>query len=171
MSLPPACQCPVARCLRVGALPVASLRLTRTRRLPVPESPLVRDPGSRLLPDADALDAQKRFTLGNYNSGGGRTEKTRDRVKGLQPGRSENDNRTRARGTKIAAGTTSADGWATLCAKRQVAVIEMRAGQNGGPLPFEAIIELGEPIVNRSVVATEWGLCCGYSRVLKSQGY
>ena len=107
---------------------------------------------------ADALDAQESYTQIYQNSGGGRTEKTRDRVKGLQPGRSENDNRTRARGTKIAAGTTSADGWATLCAKRQVAVIEMRAGQNGGPLPFEAIIELGEPIVNRRVAATEWGL-------------
>ena len=30
---------------------------------------------------------------------------------------------------------------------RQVAAIEMRVGQNGGPLPFEAIIDFGEPIV------------------------
>ncbi len=48
-----------------------------------------------------------------------------------------------ARGTEIAAGTTSADGWTTFLPMRQVAAIEMRVGQNGGPLPFEAIIEFG----------------------------
>ena len=97
---------------------------------------------------ADALDAQESYTQIYQNSGGGRTEKTRDRVKGLQPGRSENDNRTRARGTEIEAGTSSAYGWATLCAKRQVETIETRAGRNDGPLPFEAIIDLGAPIIN-----------------------
>jgi len=94
-----------------------------------------------------APDAQNSYTLANHNSGGGRTEETRDRVNQQQIDRSENSNRTRARGTEIAAGTTSAEGWTTFPAERQVAAIEMRVGQNGGPLPFEAIIDFGEPIV------------------------
>ena len=94
-----------------------------------------------------APDAQNSYTQANHNSGGGRTEETRDRVNQQQIDRSRISNRTRARGTEIAAGTTSADGWTTFPAKRQVAAIEMRVGQNGGPLPFEAIIDFGEPIV------------------------
>ena len=74
-------------------------------------------------------------------------EKTRDRVQWQQIDRSENDNRTQARGTKIATGTTSADGWATIPAKRQVARMKMRVGQNDGPLPFEAITSFDEPII------------------------
>ena len=94
-----------------------------------------------------APDAQNSYTQANHNSGGGRTEETTDRVNQQQIGRSRISNRTRARGTEIAAGTTSADGWTTFPAKRQVAAIEMRVGQNGGPLPFEAIIDFDEPIV------------------------
>jgi len=94
-----------------------------------------------------ALDAQNNYTTDNLNRGGGRTEETRDRVNQQQIDRLENSNRTRARGTEIAAGTTSAGGWTTFPAERQVAAIEMRVGQNGGPLPFEAIIDFGEPIV------------------------
>jgi hypothetical protein len=96
---------------------------------------------------ADALDAQKNYTREHHNSGGGRTEKTRDRVKWQQIDRSENDNWMRARGTEIAAGTTSADGWATIPAKRQVATMKMRVVQNGGPLPSEAITSFDEPII------------------------
>ena len=92
---------------------------------------------------ADALDAQKNYTREHHNSGGGRTEKTRDRANQQQIDRSENKNRTQARGTEIAAGTTSADGWATIPAKRQVATMKMRVGQNGGPLPSEAITSFG----------------------------
>jgi len=61
--------------------------------------------------------------------------------------RSENRNWTRARGTEITAGMASEDEWTTFFAKRRVAAIEMRVGQNDGPLPFEAIIEIGEPII------------------------
>ena len=96
---------------------------------------------------ADALDAQMNYTREHHNSGGGRTEETRDRVNQQQIDRSRISNRTRARGTEIAAGTTSADGWTTFPAKRHVAEIERRVGQNGGPLPFEAIIDFGKPIV------------------------
>ena len=94
-----------------------------------------------------ALDAQNIYTQADYNSGGGRTEEKRDRINQQQIDRSRNSNRTQACGTEIAAGTTSAYGWTTFPAKREVAAIEMRVGQNGGPLPFEAIIEFGEPIV------------------------
>ena len=113
----------------------------------------------------DALAAQKYYLPANQNSGGGRTEETRDRVNQQQIDRSRISNRTRARGTEIAAGTTSADGWTTFPAKRQVAAIEMRVGQNGGPLPFEAIIDFDEPIVyflhgpsRRAFFATKPGL-------------
>ena len=44
-------------------------------------------------------------------------------------------------------GMASEGEWTTSPAKRQVAAIEMRVGQQGGPLPFEAIIASGEPIV------------------------
>ena len=94
-----------------------------------------------------ALDAQNSHTTANLNRGGGRTEEKRDWVNQQQIDRSRNSNRTRARGTEIAAGTTSANGWTAFPAERQVAAIEMRVGQNGGPLPFEAIIDFGEPIV------------------------
>ena len=94
-----------------------------------------------------APDARYTYRIENLNSGGGRTEETSDRVNQQQIDRSRNSNRTRARGTEIAAGTTSADGWTAFPAERQVAAIEMRVGQNGGPLPFEAIIDFGEPIV------------------------
>ena len=94
-----------------------------------------------------APDAQNSYTQANHNSGGGRTEEMRDRVNQQQTDRSRISNRTRARGTEIAAGTTSADGWTTFLAKRQVAAIEMRVGQNGGPLPSEAITSFDEPIV------------------------
>ncbi len=78
-----------------------------------------------------APDAQNSYTLANHNSGGGRTEETRDRDKQQQSDRSRISNRTRARGTEIAAGTTSADGWTTFPAERR---------GNGGPLPFEATL-------------------------------
>ena len=94
-----------------------------------------------------ALAAQKYYLPANQNSGGGRTEETRDRVNQQQIDRSRISNRTRARGTEIAAGTTSADGWATIPAKRQVATMKRRVGQNGGPLPSEAITSFDEPIV------------------------
>ena len=45
---------------------------------------------------ADARDAQESYTQIYQNSGGGRTEITRDRVKRQQTDRSKNDNRTRA---------------------------------------------------------------------------
>ena len=94
-----------------------------------------------------APDAQHSYTQANHHSGGGRTEETRDRVNQQQIDRSRISNRTRARGTEIAAGTTSADRRTTFPAKRQVAASEMRVGQNGGPLPFEASFDFGEPIV------------------------
>ena len=94
-----------------------------------------------------APDAQHSYTQANHNSGGGRTEETKDRVNQQQIGRSRIRNRTRPRGIEIATGTTSADGWTTFPAKRQVAASELRVGQNGGPLPFEASFDFGEPIV------------------------
>jgi hypothetical protein len=94
-----------------------------------------------------ALDAQNSYTQANQHSGGGRTEEKRDRVNQQQIDRSGISNRTRARGTEIEAGTTSAYGWTAFPAERQGAAIEMRVGQNGGPLPFEAITDFGEPIV------------------------
>jgi hypothetical protein len=94
-----------------------------------------------------ALDAQNNYTIANQHSGGGRTEEKRDWVNQQQIDRSRISNRTRARGTEIAAGTTSAYGWTTFPAEREVAAIEMRVGQNGGPLPFEASFDFGEPIV------------------------
>jgi hypothetical protein len=102
-----------------------------------------------------APDAQSRYTTANHNSGGGRTEEQRDRVNQQQIDRSRISNRTRARGTEIAAGTTSADGWTTLPPNKQAAAIEMRVGQNGGPLPFEAIIDFGEPIINGALATTK----------------
>ena len=77
---------------------------------------------------ADALDAQMNYTREHHNSGGGRTEETRDRVNQQQIDRSRISNRTRARGTEIAAGTTSADGWTTLLAKRQTGRSNRDAG-------------------------------------------
>ena len=105
---------------------------------------------------ADARDAQESYTQIYQNSGGGRTEITRDRVKRQQTDRSKNDNRTRAHRTVIMVGATSADGWAASPAKKQVAAIKRRAGQNVGPLPFEAIIESCEPIINRKETAKRW---------------
>ena len=119
---------------------------------------------------ADALDAQKNYTQEHHNSGGGRTEETRDRVNQQQIDRSRISNRTRARGTEIAAGPTSADGWTTFPAKRQVAAIEMRVGQSGGPLPSEAIIDLGAPIINNlPEVATKLTATVRDASALKSQ--
>ena len=94
-----------------------------------------------------ALDAQNNYTTDNLNRGGGRTKEERDRINQQQINRSRNSNRTQACGTEIEAGTASAYGWTTFPAERQVTAIEMRVGQNGGPLPFEAIIDFGEPIV------------------------
>ena len=94
-----------------------------------------------------APDARYIYTQADYNSGGGRTEEKRDRINQQQIDRSRNSNRTQACGTEIAAGTASAYGWTTFPAERQVKAIEMRAGQNDGPLPFEASFEFGEPIV------------------------
>ena len=105
---------------------------------------------------ADARDAQESYTQIYQDSGGGRTEITRDRVKRQQTDRSKNDNRTRAHRTVIMVGATSADGWAASPAKKQVAAIKRRAGQNVGPLPFEAIIESCEPIINRKETAKRW---------------
>ena len=50
----------------------------------------------------------------------------------------------------------SADGWTTFPAERQGAVIEMRAGQRGGPLPFEASFDSGERIINTKGTAKRW---------------
>jgi hypothetical protein len=94
-----------------------------------------------------ALDAQNSYTTANLNRGGGRTEEKRDRINQQQIDRSRNSNRTQACGTEITAGTASAYGWTTFPAERQVAAIKMRVGQNGGPLPFEASFEFGEPFV------------------------
>ena len=96
----------------------------------------------------DALAAQKYYLPANQNSGGGRKEETGDRVNQQQIDRSENRNRTRARGSEIATGRTSTDRWTTFLARRQVAAIEMRVGQNGGPLPSEASFDFGGPIIN-----------------------
>jgi hypothetical protein len=71
-----------------------------------------------------------------------------DQVGRRQTDRSRNRKRTRARGTEITAGMASEDEWTTFFARRQVAAIEMRVGQNGGPLPFEASFESLRPIVN-----------------------
>ena len=108
------------------------------------------------LKHADALDTQRGYTPGNHNSGGGRTEKTRDRGERQRIRRSENDNRTRAHRRKITTGMASADGWTTFPAERQGAVIEMRAGQRGGPLPFEASFDFGERIIKTKVTAKRW---------------
>ena len=94
-----------------------------------------------------APDARYIYTQANLNSGGGRTEEKRDWINQQQIDRSRNSNRTQACGTEITAGTASAYGWTTFPAERQVAAIEMRVGQNGGPLPFEASFDFGEPIV------------------------
>jgi hypothetical protein len=94
-----------------------------------------------------APDARYIYTQADYNSGGGRTEEKRDRINQQQIDRSRNSNWTQAGGTEIAAGTTSAYGWTTFPAEREVAAIEMRVGQNDGPLPFEASFDFGEPIV------------------------
>ena len=119
---------------------------------------------------ADALDAQRGNRQEYHNSGGGRTEKTREQVKWQQIVRSENDNRTGARERKITTGMASADGWTKFPAKRQVAAIEMRVGQNGGPLPSEAIIDLGAPIVNNlPEVATKLTATVRDASALKSQ--
>ncbi len=41
--------------------------------------------------------------------------------------------------------------------QKQVAAIEMRAGQNDGPLPFEASFEFGDTIINRALAtAKRW---------------
>jgi hypothetical protein len=54
-------------------------------------------------------------------------------------------------------GTTSAYGWTTFPAEKQIAAIEMRAGQNGGPLPFEESFEFGDTIINRALAtAKRW---------------
>jgi pyrrolidone-carboxylate peptidase len=104
-----------------------------------------------------ALDAQNSYTTANLNRGGGRTEETSDRVNQQQIDRSRNRNRTQACGTEIAAGTASAYGWTTLPAERQAAAIEMRAGQNDGPLPFEASFDFGDTIINRALAtAKRW---------------
>ena len=119
---------------------------------------------------ADALDAQRGNRQEYHNSGGGRTEKTREQLKRQQIVRSENDNRTGARERKITTGMASAGGWTTLPAKRQVAAIEMRVGQNGGPLPSEAIIDLGAPIINNlPEVATKLTATVRDASALKSQ--
>ena len=119
---------------------------------------------------ADALDAQRGNRQEYHNSGGGRTEKTREQVKWQQIVRSENDNRTGARERKMTTGMASADGWTTFPAKRQVAAIEMRVGQNGGPLQSEAIIDLGAPIINNlPEVATKLTATVRDASALKSQ--
>ena len=94
-----------------------------------------------------ARAAEPGDTHTKYKGGRGRTEKTRDRANQQQIDRSENKNRTQARGTEIAAGTTSADGWAAFRGKKQTTEMKMRVGQNGGPLPSEAISNFDEPII------------------------
>jgi hypothetical protein len=102
-----------------------------------------------------ALVAQHNYTQASHNSGGGRTEEKRDRINQQQIDRSRNRNRTQACGTEIATGTASAYGWTTFPAEKQVKAIEMREGQNDGPLPFEASSEFGEPIINRAFATTK----------------
>jgi hypothetical protein len=104
-----------------------------------------------------APDARYIYTQADYNSGGGRTEEKRDRINQQQIDRSRNSNWTQAGGTEITVGTTSAYGWTTFPAEKQVAAIEMRAGQNDGPLPFEASFEFGDTIINRALAtAKRW---------------
>jgi hypothetical protein len=104
-----------------------------------------------------APDARYIYTQADYNSGGGRTEEKRDRINQQQIDRSRNSNWTQAGGTEITMGTTSAYGWTTFPAEKQVAAIEMRAGQNDGPLPFEASFEFGDTIINRALAtAKRW---------------
>jgi hypothetical protein len=131
-------------------LPSSQRDLVNMRALTKPKSRLEADLSpSRASPTRCnvALDAQNNYTTDNLNRGGGRTEEERDRINQQQINRSRNSNRTQACGTEIEAGTASAYGWTTFPAERQVTAIEMRVGQNGGPLPFEAIIDFGEPIV------------------------
>jgi len=105
----------------------------------------------------DALAAQKYYLPANQNSGGGRTEETSDRANQQQIDRSRNSNRTQACGTEIAAGTASAYGWTTFPAEKQVTASGMRVGQNGGPLPFEAVSECGSTNINRApATAKRW---------------
>jgi len=104
-----------------------------------------------------ALVAQHNYTQASHNSGGGRTEEKRDRINQQQIDRSRNSNWTQAGGTEITGGTTSAYGWTTLPAEKQVAAIEMRAGQTDGPLPFEASFEFDDTIINRALAtAKRW---------------
>ena len=104
-----------------------------------------------------APDARYIYTQADYNSGGDRTEEKRDRINQQQIDRSRNSNWTQAGGTEITVGTTSAYGWTTFPAEKQVAAIEMRAGQNDGPLPFEASFEFGDTIINRALAtAKRW---------------
>ena len=95
-----------------------------------------------------ALLTDGTHLLGTRESGNGRTEEMEDQLGRRQTDRSRNRKRTRARGTEITAGMASEDEWTTFFARRQVAAIEMRVGQNGGPLPFEASFESLRPIVN-----------------------
>jgi hypothetical protein len=95
-----------------------------------------------------ALAAWGIYIPAHHNSGDGRTAETGNRTKQQQIDRSEDNKRTRARGTEITGGMASEGEWTTSPAKRQVAAAAMRVGQQGGPLPFEAIIASDEPIVN-----------------------
>ena len=95
-----------------------------------------------------ALQTDGTHLHGNRGSGDDRTERTRDQTERRQTDRSRNSKRTRARGAEMTAGMVSEDEGTTSFAKSQVAAIELRVGQNGGPLPFEAIFNFGEPIVN-----------------------
>ena len=99
------------------------------------------------MPMTRALAAWDIYIPAHHNSGDGRTAETGNRTKQQQIDRSEDNKRTRARGTEMTGGMASEGEWTTSPAKRQVAAIEMRVGQQGGPLPFEAIIASGEPIV------------------------
>jgi hypothetical protein len=56
----------------------------------------------------------------------------------------------------MAVGTTSAEGWTTLPAERQVAAIEMPVGQSCGPLPFEASFDFGDKNINRALATKRW---------------
>ena len=114
--------------------------LTRTKEVKLDSGTSPVEDSSRWAAErlemTSALLTDGTHLLGTRESGIGRTEETGDQAGSLrrQSGRSRNRNWTRARGTEITAGMASEDEWTTFFAERQVAAIEMRVGQNGGPL-------------------------------------
>jgi hypothetical protein len=158
-------------------LPSSQRDLVNMRALTKPKSRLEEDlsPSRAAATILNAApDARYIYTQADYNSGGGRTEEKRDRINRQQIDRSRNSNWTQAGGTEITVGTPSAYGWTAFPAERQGAAIEMRVGQNGGPLPFEAITDFGRTncilfilftrTSRRAFFATQKGVFCNRAR-------